>query len=116
MKMAHVTIHTDKLAESAAFYKEVVGLNVIREAVNGAGAKMIFLAEKEGDTCVELVENSESPFKGSGISIGFHVEDVEKMREHVVACGFEPSPYIEPKPGVKFFLVEEPSGMTVQFL
>ena len=116
MKMAHVTIHTDKLEESAAFYKEVAGLKVIREAVNGAGARMVFLARQEGDTCVELIENKEAPFEGKGIFIGFHTDDVEKKRNHVIKCGFKPSPYIEPKPGVKFFLVEEPSGMTVQFL
>lgn len=115
MKMVHVTINTGCLEESIKFYENVVGLS-IQNDLRQFGGNIVFLAKDEGDTQVELIENPEKAYKGSGISIGFHVDDVEAKREEIIAKGLNPTPMISPNPHVKFFFVEDPNGVTVQFI
>ena len=56
MKMQHVTIHTAKLEESVKFYEEIAGLTVQSELRGKGPHDIVFLANAEGETCVELLE------------------------------------------------------------
>lgn len=95
MIMKHVTIHTNELEKSAGFYMELCGLDIVRE-INGK-KHIMFLAEKKGETCIELIDDSKMQYSGCGLSIGFEVWDAEKYREelirnrhpHVCECGNE---------------------------
>lgn len=115
MKMVHVTIHTPKLEESIKFYEEIAGLKIERD-MRAMGGNIVFLSNAEAETCVELLEDTENAYSGSGISIGFHTEDVEKLHEELTGKGLNPSPIISPNPHVAFFFVKDPSGVTVQFI
>lgn len=115
MKMVHVTIFTAKMEESIQFYEDIVGLK-IQEDFRTFGGNIVFLAEEKGDTQVELIFEPEQAYQGSGISMGFHVEDVDAKREEVLAKGLAPTPIIAPGPDVKFFFVNDPNGVTVQFI
>lgn len=115
MKMVHVTIYTASMEESIKFYEEVVGLKVQMD-MRQFGGNIVFLAENEGDTQVELIEDAEKAYKGSGISMGFRVEDVESKRDELVAMGIEATPMIMPNPHVKFFFVKDPNGLDIQFI
>ena len=48
--------------------------------------------------------------------MGFHVENVEAKREEILAKGLEATPVIAPGPDVQFFFVNDPNGVTVQFI
>ena len=115
MKMVHVTIFTGCLEDSIKFYEDVVGLK-IQNDLREFGGNIVFLAKDEGDTQVELIYDPQKAYKGSGISMGFHVDDVEAKREEILAKGLNPTPIITPNPHVKFFFVEDPNGVTVQFI
>jgi lactoylglutathione lyase len=115
MKMVHVTIFTGCLEESIKFYEDVVGLK-IQNDLREFGGNIVFLAKDEGDTQVELIDDPQKAYKGSGISMGFHVDDVEAKREEILAKGLNATPIIAPNPHVKFFFVEDPNGVTVQFI
>ena len=115
MKMVHVTIFTGCLEESIKFYEDIVGLK-IQNDLRQFGGNIVFLAKDEGDTQVELIDDSQNAYKGSGISMGFHADDVEAKREEILAKGLNPTPIITPNPHVKFFFVEDPNGVTVQFI
>ena len=115
MKMVHVTIFTGCLEESIQFYEEVVGLE-IQNDLREFGGNIVFLAKDKGDTQVELIDDPQKAYKGSGISMGFHVDDVEAKREEILAKGLNATPIIAPNPQVKFFFVEDPNGVTVQFI
>ena len=115
MKMVHVTIFTGCLEDSIKFYEDVVGLK-IQNDFREFGGNIVFLAKDEGDTQVELIDDPQKAYKGSGISMGFHVDDVEAKREEILAKGLNPTPMIAPNPHVKFFFVEDPNGVTVQFI
>lgn len=115
MKMVHVTIYTGCLEASIKFYEDIVGLN-IQDDFRQFGGNIVFLAKDKGDTQVELIDDSEKAYKGAGISMGFHVDDVEAKREEILCKGLHPTPMISPNPHTKFFFVEDPKGVTVQFI
>ncbi len=117
MKMEHITIKTAMLEESVAFYKEIAGLEVQMEMRGKGPYDIVFLANAKGETCVELIGNKEEAYNGTaGLSIGFHVDDVEKYRGELEAKGFSVSPIISPNPAVKFFFVKDPNGIDIQFI
>lgn len=114
MKMQHITIQSGAFDEAVKFYQEIVGLKIVGE-INGPH-HIAFLANGEGETAVEIIDNPDAAYEGSGISIGFTVDDVEKFRDELIEKGFEPGPMISPNPNVKFFFVKDPSGVSVQFI
>ena len=115
MKMVHVTIRTKCMEESIKFYEEVVGLKV-QVDLRPMGGAIVFMAENEGDTEVELIENPQEAYSGAGISMGFHTEDVEGKHVELKEKGFEVTPIISPNPNTKFFFVNDPNGVQVQFI
>ena len=58
MKMKHITISTAKLQESVNFYEAFCGLTVQRK-IEQPGHNIVFLANGEGETCVELILEKE---------------------------------------------------------
>ena len=115
MKMQHVTIQTNRFEEEIKFFQEVVGL-----AIQGdmrPDMDIVFLANAEGETCVEIINNPEAETSGSNnFSIGFHTEYVLKLRGELSAKGYEVTPLLCPAPGVKFFFVKDPAGVQIQFI
>jgi lactoylglutathione lyase len=116
MKIAHVTIQTDKFDEEVRFYEEQTELKVQRD-MRPARRNMVFLADAAGDTCIEIIENKDAADSGNpNFSIGFHTDDVAGKREALAAAGYDVTPMITPMPDVKFFFVKDPAGVTVQFI
>lgn len=112
MFMKHVTIQCRDREASIRFYEDIAGLHVT--ARHGAGP--VFLANAEGETCIELIENKERAYTGSGLSVGFHTEDVEAYREKLIALGYEATPITSPNPNTKFFFISDPDGVQIQFI
>ncbi len=69
-----------------------------------------------GDAAIELIESKDNSFKGSGISLGYHVGDIDEKRKSLAELGYEPTEMISPKPGVKFFFLADPDGVQIQFI
>lgn len=113
MKMQHVTIQTPKFEESVEFYQKAANLS-IHSSIVASG--IIFLKNDDGDTAIELINRPDSVVSASGISIGFHTEDVDAHREKLIEMGYTPGPMISPHPEVKFFFLEDPNGISVQFI
>lgn len=116
MKFAHATIHCADLDASIAFYQDITGLT-IQGDMRPLGSPIVFLADKEGETKVELIAAEKGKeYDGTGISLGFEVQNVKSYREELEAKGCRPTPMISPNPHVHFFFVQDPSGVTVQFI
>ena len=115
MKMLHVTIQTNRFEEEIEFYEKEVGLTLQRDM--RPKKDLVFLANAEGETCVEVLRNPEIEDAGNaGLSIGFKTDDVLAKREAMVAAGYEATPMIRPMPDVEFFFVKDPAGVNVQFI
>ncbi len=116
MKMQHVTITTKCIDESVEFYQTVAGLNIERDMRSVPEHKIVFLSNASGETCVELSENTDASFAGSGISIGFAVDDAEAYREKLIGLGMEVGEMISPAPVTRFFYTKDPNGLSIQFI
>lgn len=116
MKFLHMTIQTDKFEDEVRFYEEQVGLKVQKD-MRPMGRNMVFLADAENDTEIEIIENPDAKDAGNAnVSIGFQTEDVEAKRKQMDEAGFKVSPMVSPMSGVKFFFVTDPAGVSVQFM
>lgn len=115
MKMLHVTIQTKFFQKEMDFFLKHVGLEIQRD-MRPFGRNMVFLANGEGETCIEIIENTEENAGNENLSVGFLTEDLEKKREELIADGFEPTPMITPAPNVQFFFVTDPAGVKIQFM
>ena len=116
MKMLHVTIRTEKFEEELKFYQEIVGLRITKD-MRTMGRNMVFLANEQGETEIEIIDTPDAGNAGSDhLSIGFQTDDVIKKREELIVLGLEVTPMISPAPQVQFFFVKDPAGVTVQFM
>ena len=116
MKMRHVTIQTQEFEKELEFYQKYAGLTVQRRMVN-AGSNMAFLADKEGDTEIEIIGVFGALDSGNeNLSIGFGTEDLDGIYQRLKDDGFEPSDFSTPNPSVRFFFVKDPAGVRVQFI
>lgn len=114
MKIKHITINTADLEKSMKFYEDIIGLKLQRD-LRQFGSPIVFLADGD-DPCIELIENPAQAYSGAGISIGFHTEDVEAKRAELEEKGFAPTPMLSPNPNVKFFFIQDPNGVKIQFI
>lgn len=115
MKMAHVTIRTNRFEEEINFYEQVVGMTIQRDM--RPDADLVFLANAAGETSIEIINDPDAAEAGnSNLSIGFETDDVVKLRGELSAAGYDVTPVFFPMPGVKFFFVKDPAGVSVQFI
>ena len=117
MNYVHTTLQVKDMVESLKFYQEIVGLNISSQFDAGPDRKIVFLGD--GDTKIELIYSPENKTVdiGKDISIGFETGSVDEMMEFVKQKGIavHSGPF-EPNPHTKFFYVQDPSGLRVQFI
>ena len=115
MRMQHVTIQTEAFEQEIAFYEKYVGLTIARD-MSAAEQPIVFLADAAGGTEVEIIRRSGAAASGSEyLSVGFHCEDLDGLRQRMADDGLTPTPFVEHGP-VRFFFVKDPAGVTVQFI
>lgn len=114
MKFLHCTIHVKDLEKSVQFYTDIVGLEIHRR-FGAPGHELVFLGGEGSE--VELIASGETADIGKDISIGFEVDSLADklafVQEKGVAVAGGP---FQPNPRVKFFYVQDPDGLKVQFL
>ncbi len=116
MKMLHVTVHTARFSEEVAFYQDIVGLKIVDDR-RPSGRDMVFLADAEGDTSMEIIGDLAANDAGNAwLSVGFRSAGVEELRAELEKKGYAPTPIVAPNPHVKFFFVRDPAGVRVQFM
>ncbi len=116
MKLLHVTIMTAKLDESVDFYESIVGLTIRQDLRGNADHKLVFLSNASGDVCVELVDRQEGFYEGSGVSMGFLVDDAVAYRQELQEKGYAVGELISPNPHATFFFVKDPNNFEIQFV
>ena len=110
MRYAHTTIIVSDIEKSIKFYEEVAGIT-IRNRFSAGVKTLAFLSE------IELIQDeNEKPYSGSGISLGFAVENVEEYMEKMNSMGYQTTDIISPNPKTKFFYVNDPDGLKIQLI
>jgi lactoylglutathione lyase len=117
MKFCWTTIHVKNMENSLKFYEEIVGLKINNRFNAGSKMEIVFLGQ--GETKIELIYNEEEKDINisKSISLGFEVESVDKMISFIKEKGLEVhSGPFQPNPSTKFFYVEDPNGLKIQFV
>ena len=113
--IAHVTINTKDLEGSIGFYQKYIGLEIV-EDLRTYGMPIVFMAsDGKDETKLELIQ-SDRPFQGSGICIGFQVADFDERLRFFRKEGLEVSDFVTPNPNIRFFFVTDPNGLKVQMI
>jgi lactoylglutathione lyase len=115
MKFCWCTITTNDLDASIAFYRDIVGLALTRRFAAGPDTQIAFLGS--GETQIEVIQSGSEATVGSGISLGFEVDSVDEMMTFVKEKGIPiHSGPMSPNPHVRFFYVQDPNGLKIQFV
>lgn len=116
MKLDQITIRTSRFDEETAFYRDIVKLQIERE-IREENLHIVFLSNGEGETCIEIIQDEEAQLSGNPyLSIGFHTQDAEQLRNKLIELDYDASPMESPAPVVRFFFVKDPAGVRVQFV
>ena len=117
MKFSWSTLMVRDMAQSLAFYQEIVGLAIDRRVGAGPGTEIVFLGD--GETKIELICNQDGKeiSVGPDISWGFEVDSLEDTLALVGEKGVpvHSGPF-SPNPHTRFFYVLDPNGMKIQFV
>lgn len=116
MTLTHITISTAKLEESIQFYQTAVGLIIAQDLRTKSPLNIVFLTDTNQTVNIELIENKEHPYEGSGLSIGFATADLDNEAERLKQAGMTSGPVISPNPHTRFFFISDPNGVQIQFI
>lgn len=117
MKFCWSTLAVKNMEESIEFYKEIVGLEVVKRFKSGQDTEIAFL--NDGETKIELICNIDKKEINVGKDVlwGFAVDSLEDQMVLVKEKGIEiTSGPFQPNPYTKFFFVSDPNGMKIQFV
>lgn len=116
MKLNFITFMVRDIEASGAFYRDLAGLQIVRR-ISPEGGEIVFLANADGETMLELVEFPQvEKVTAKGMVLSFSADDdLEALREKAVASGYSPSEIIEQGPKPKHFKVTDPDGIVVEF-
>lgn len=117
MKFCWSTLAVKNMDESIKFYKEIVGLEVVKRYQVGTDTEIAFLNDAE--TKIELICNKEKKDINVGQDVlwGFAVDSLEKQMALVKEKGIAiTSGPFQPSPFSKFFFINDPNGMKIQFV
>lgn len=117
MKFVHSTLYVRDMEVSLRFYREIVGLEVVRRFPAGPGREIAFLGD--GETKIELIcDGAHKQINaGTDISWGFEVDSIGELIEFVKSKGVEiHSGPFKPNPNTEFIYILDPDGMKIQFI
>ncbi len=116
MKFLWTTILVNNMDESLKFYEEIIGLKLADRFQAGPGMEISFLGE--GETKIELIcnENFTKLNAGNRVTLGFKVESLDEMINFIKDKGINiiTGP-IQPNQKIKYFIVQDPNGVKIQF-
>jgi predicted enzyme related to lactoylglutathione lyase len=83
MKIDFITIYTIDIEKSIDFYQRVLDFKVSRRFTPGTGMEIVFMDDQHGQQIEFIKDSKELPYSGSGLALGFYVQDIEKTAEHL---------------------------------
>lgn len=116
MNLSHITINTKNLDDAIAFYQTILGLHIVRDLRGKGPSNIVFLSDEQAAVNIELIENKDDAYKGSGLSIGFAVDNLDQAADNLKKKGITPGAVISPNPHTRFFFILDPNGVSIQLI
>jgi lactoylglutathione lyase len=117
MKMQFITVQTKNIAVSIDFWERVLGYRVSRRFSPRPGMEIVFMGDAGGCEIEFIAGGDGDTFSGKGISLGFHVDDMEKTQAMLLAQSVEivSGPLTLPN-GSRMLRARDPNGLELSFL
>jgi len=119
----HLAVKVGDLESTARFYRDIVGLDVIREVKLEDGEKIIFLKGLEiHQKNEEELKNKSDSFGNSFFHFGIEVESIDKVLENLKKektfpeVKYDEMKFEEINQKAKFAFFSDPDGMTVEIV
>jgi len=78
MKLNFITIYTIDMEKSIDFYQRILGFKVSRRFSPGTGVDIVFMDDQHGQQIEFIKDSKELPYSGSGIALGFYVNNIKQ--------------------------------------
>jgi len=115
MHFYHLTFRVRDVKKSIQFYEEFCGLKILRQFAFGDG-EVVFLADQEGATQIELVYFPEGvKIETKGLTVCFQTEKLDDLLKLAQEKGLNPSDIRNPDPANRYFYVYDPDGVSIEF-
>lgn len=114
MNFVQAILEVSDLEKSLAFYRDIVGMPLLRMGSGPVGAQMAFLGE-EGKPMLELLWKGRqvTSVPDAGIALGFFVESAEDV---IHRAGGDAQGPIPMGPEKQFYYIHDPDGYRVQLI
>ena len=116
MELNWVTFKVSDLDKSLFFYNQLLNLDI--SAKFGSEEHQIVMLGKADAPKVELIFELDTKIgnPGNGVSIGLEADNLDDLINVLKAHGYQPAGPISPNPLIRFFIVQDPDGYTVQLV
>lgn len=116
MKLNWVTFKVSNLEKNTFFYTELLNLDISTKF--GSSEYQIVMLGKADEPKIELIFEPNAKIKnpGNGVSIGLEANNLDQLINVLKEQGYKAAGPISPNPQIRFFLVQDPDGYTIQLV
>jgi lactoylglutathione lyase len=115
MHFLHLTFRVRDIKKSITFYEEFIGLK-IQKHLTSSEWEVVFLADEEGATMIELVSIPEGVMvEAKGLTVCFQTDDLDGVFKQAQDLSLNPSDIRNPDPENRYFYVYDPDGISIEF-
>ena len=119
-KLLHTRYRVSDLDRTAAFYRDVLGLEEVRRSTSGRGSQLVFFKAPQSEELIEICKyDASGPVQvGADLThLAFEVEDLEAFARHSAALGYPLSdgPH-KSSNGSAIAFVDAPEGYEIELI
>jgi lactoylglutathione lyase len=119
-KLLHTRMRVSDMEQTLAFYREVLGLEVVEQKISPRGSQLAFLAVPNSE---ELIELCSFPTSGAVkvqedlVHLAFEVDDLDGIIQELQAKGIPVTDGpTESSSGSRFIFIDAPDGYEIEFI
>ena len=119
-KLLHTRYRVTDLEKTIAFYRDVLGLQVVRRSTSGRGSELVFFKAPHSEELIEICKYDASGpvVVGPDLThLAFQVENLEAFAKHSAALGYPLSdgPHFSSNGSIIAF-IDAPEGYEIELI
>jgi lactoylglutathione lyase len=119
-KLLHTRMRVSDMDRTIAFYRDVLGLEVVEQKVSPRGSQLAFLSVPNSDELIELcsfLASGEVKVQEDLVHLAFEVEDLDRTIQELESKGvpITDGP-TQSSSGSRFIFIDAPDGYEVELI
>ncbi len=119
-KLLHTRMRVSDMAQTIAFYRDVLGLEVVEQKVSPRGSQLAFLSVPNSDELIELCSfpaSGEVKVQEDLVHLAFEVEDLDRTIQELESKGIPITDGpTQSSSGSRFIFIDAPDGYEVELI